>query len=169
MVDYGMPSNATEYNRQYYYKRRAKIIEFMGGVCNLCGSTHELEFDHINRDEKAFDIRDNLTLNSILDELQKCQLLCSDCHRLKTANENRGFTHGTLYAWMKKKCECQTCSEVKRKWHDERNTKRRAGKPRQSGPVPCGTYRAYKRGCKCGLCRKANADYNRELKKSKPV
>ena len=29
---------------------------------------------------------------------------------------------------------------------------------------PCGTYAAYKRGCKCDACRAANCDYQRALK-----
>lgn len=29
---------------------------------------------------------------------------------------------------------------------------------------PCGTWQAYKRGCRCGACRAANAEYQRSLK-----
>ena len=44
---------------------------------------------------------------------------------------------------------------------------------RQAGPIyeralveaelrhPCGTWQAYKRGCRCDSCRAANRDYNR--------
>ena len=35
------------------------------------------------------------------------------------------YQHGTVYAWMKKKCRCEVCYPVWRKWHDERNAKRR--------------------------------------------
>lgn len=120
------------YHREYYLKRRQKIIDFLGGACAECGATESLEFDHVVREQKAFDIKDNLTLGSVLDEVSKCQLLCKPCHARKTALELQGFTHGTLYGWMKKKCVCPSCLTEKWLWHDARNEGRR--KPDGRGP-----------------------------------
>lgn len=39
----------------------------------------------------------------------------------------KGFTHGTVYGWMKKKCQCGLCQKHKASWSDTRNAKRRAG------------------------------------------
>lgn len=68
-----------------------------------------------------------MTLSNPLvrEELDKCQLLCRDCHQLKTGKENSGYTHGTIYAWMKVKCKCDTCTQAKKAWNEDRNAKRR--------------------------------------------
>ena len=39
--------------------------------------------------------------------------------------KEKGFRHGSLYGWMKKKCQCEICLTAKRDWHDKRNAARR--------------------------------------------
>lgn len=66
-----------------------------------------------------------------------------------------GWQHGTIYAWMKKRCECSECSAAKRAWLDERNTTRRSGSARghyQKNPDH-GTTARYYRGCRCAFCK----------------
>src|SRR5690606_35990877 len=124
-----------EYHRNYYQRRRRQpMLDYLGGKCVVCGTTEGLHFDHIDPAKKAFDIKGNLTLSNpeVRAELDKCQLLCKTHHEEKTARENSGFTHGTIYAWMRKKCECPDCAKAKRVWYDERNAKRR--KPGGYGP-----------------------------------
>lgn len=72
-------------------KRRKKIrdmaIEFKGGKCNICGydkCNAALEFHHIDNRKKDF----GLSMNGITrswektkKELEKCILVCSNCHR----------------------------------------------------------------------------------------
>lgn len=120
------------YHRAYYRTRRQKIVDFLGGQCAKCGATEGLEVDHVERTQKAFNISCRLTLEAILDELAKCQLLCTIHHREKTGQEQEGFTHGTLYAWSKKKCSCEDCMIAKWEWHDARNARRRS--PEGRGP-----------------------------------
>lgn len=106
-------------------------------------------------------------------EVQKCQLLCTSCHSEKTKAdllEMRGpFTHGTIYGWMKMKCKCDTSSAAKRVHNDARNEKRRkstdSAKGPYSQPADHGTKRRYSRGCKCDLCRAANAKSELEARK----
>lgn len=118
--------NMREYHREYYYKRRQKLLDYLGARCAECGATEQLHFDHIDRTTKNFDIRDNLTLNDeVKAELDKCQLLCKEHHFSKTSKEQSGFTHGTMYGWMKKKCTCNSCIDAKQIWYAERNVKRR--------------------------------------------
>jgi hypothetical protein len=127
-----MPKMSKEYHREYYHlKRRKPMLDYLGGKCVVCGTVENLEFDHIDPSLKSFSINVKMTLNNpeVKAELDKCQLLCKDHHRDKTAAENSGFTHGTMYAWMKAKCTCDTCTQAKWKWHDERNAKRRKGAP----------------------------------------
>ena len=94
----------------------------------ICGSNQDLEIDHKDKSEKSFNIGLRLSVKNNKKELDKCQILCSICHNQKTSKENKGFTHGTIYAWMNKKCNCAECYKVKRKWYRIRNIKRRIGK-----------------------------------------
>ena len=76
-----------EYTRQNYYKRRNQLIEQMGGKCVRCGTTENLEFDHIDKHTKTAGVSTLLassSLQSAIDESQKCQLLCKSCHIKKT-------------------------------------------------------------------------------------
>lgn len=86
-------------NRDKKYKatkdryKRAKImaVEYLGGCCSVCGykkCIEALEFHHISpalkersRGQAAVDRR--LSFNSNKKELDKCVLLCSNCHREK--------------------------------------------------------------------------------------
>lgn len=62
-------------------------IEYKGNKCSICGydkCLDALEFHHINIAEKEFNISDrNIKLNwpSIKEELDKCILVCCNCHR----------------------------------------------------------------------------------------
>ena len=164
----------TAYHRKYYKdKRRAEFIEALGGKCVKCGATERLEIDHIDRELKELNISKNLTLSNteVLSELAKCQLLCYSCHKKKTVKEATGFTHGTMYGWMKSKCDCELCVEQKRKFHTERNKARRVGK--EKGPYskdpPHGTTARYCRKCRCDLCRKANAERAARTRREKAM
>lgn len=162
-----------EYHRNYWKKRRKAIIDYLGGKCIKCASIENLQVDHIDPTKKLFNISYRCSLNQIKDELKKCQLLCKNCHKIKTIKERPGFTHGTAYGWMRKKCSCSICFGAKRKWNDDRNFKRICitgiGRGPYGLPVEHGTIRKYHRGCKCSLCKKANADNVRMLKNKKPL
>ena len=69
-------------------RTKSRMVESMGGECQICGynrCSDSLEFHHINPDEKELKfsgIRANpKKWNSICDELKKCILLCSNCHK----------------------------------------------------------------------------------------
>ena len=86
---------------------------------------------------------------------------------LPTKGIERGWTHGTQYGWMKKKCNCVECEQAKRIWHEERNSKRRGTSPSKGSygrETSHGDRLHYKRGCRCDLCKRANTEYNRELR-----
>jgi len=67
-------------------KKREHLIEMLGGKCSGCGITENLQFDHIDRKNKSFTIGKCLgnSLEKLIDEAQKCQLLCKSCHQVKT-------------------------------------------------------------------------------------
>ena len=81
--------------RQYLiaavHKRRKKIrrmaIEYKGGQCETCGYNRcidALEFHHLNSSGKDFSISEKGYTRSwtkVKEELDKCMLLCANCHR----------------------------------------------------------------------------------------
>lgn len=89
----------TDYNRQYLRKYRAagyknkrklELCLSKGGCCAECGflatpdTIAAFDFHHINDSEKEYTVSDMLMLrkDKILKELDKCILLCSNCHRI---------------------------------------------------------------------------------------
>ena len=67
------------------------------GKCTNCGWYDEelleaLEFDHIDKNTKSFNISEmvsrNMNIDLINEEISKCQLLCIHCHKLKTIKDN---------------------------------------------------------------------------------
>lgn len=76
----------TETQRIRRQERRKFLIEHLGGKCVGCGVTENLQFDHIDRTQKLFSIGKKLdySLEKLLPELEKCQLLCYECHELKS-------------------------------------------------------------------------------------
>ena len=104
--------------RDRYYKKKNDLIQELGGVCVKCGSTEKLQFDHIDPATKSFTIGQklvNTSLSRLREELAKCQLLCSECHRKKTLSDNGWDTeraHGTLSKYTKEKCRCIECRNM---------------------------------------------------------
>ena len=78
-----------ELAKKYRKEKKAICLEYLGGKCVKCGATERLEFDHIKREGKKYEISIKLTCNfdTIKEELDKCQLLCVDCHKIKTKSE----------------------------------------------------------------------------------
>ena len=78
-----------EHKRERNKERRAHCIEYLGGKCVKCGATERLEFDHIKREGKKYSIARKLSykFDNLKEELDKCQLLCYDCHKIKTKSE----------------------------------------------------------------------------------
>lgn len=101
-----------EYMRKWYRKNKAKHISYVRNrekkiknwlkeykkslQCEECGENHPacLDFHHINPKEKRFAIgriSDYLCMNRLQDEIAKCRVLCSNCHRKKHWNERNGI------------------------------------------------------------------------------
>lgn len=76
-------------------KRKREIIEFIrskktGTPCADCGITYPfyvMDFDHI-RGKKEFNLsraQNKMASHSrIVDEIKKCEVVCSNCHRERT-------------------------------------------------------------------------------------
>jgi 5-methylcytosine-specific restriction endonuclease McrA len=62
---------------------KESAVNHLGGCCLLCGYNkclRALHFHHINPHEKDFDISSKSTWYDIRDEIEKCVLLCANCH-----------------------------------------------------------------------------------------
>lgn len=78
--------------RTVYPERKAKALELLGGSCAQCGETSDLDFDHISPKTKTIEVTDLLdthSWDSILQEMEKCQLLCKNCHKQKTREDRK--------------------------------------------------------------------------------
>lgn len=91
-----MPDKRTYSDRRLYMieavkKRRKKIREiakeYKGGKCVLCGYNRylgALDFHHLDPSQKGFEISTRGLTRSwekIREELDKCVLVCANCHR----------------------------------------------------------------------------------------
>lgn len=102
---------------KHYYRKRAEMIQILGGKCADCGTTANLEFDHKDRSTKAFNISKmyGYSMDTLKDELAKCQLLCKDCHLIKTKEvDGLKSVHGKNSMYVHHKCRCSLCTEAHR-------------------------------------------------------
>lgn len=68
-------------------ERKLKAIEYLGGLCFSCNqSYHPAVFEFHHRDPSLKDKDPSKLLSAkwerVLEELDKCDLLCANCHRL---------------------------------------------------------------------------------------
>jgi hypothetical protein len=87
--------NATEHkkntgrNRNIYVKRNQEfIVKYLSEhPCIDCGETRipVLEFDHVSgeKEENISYMRQH-SMEHLIDEIAKCEIRCSNCHRMKT-------------------------------------------------------------------------------------
>lgn len=70
-----------------------RVYEYLeSNPCTTCGESDPivLEFDHRNGDEKTDNIANlisNSTWSIIKSEIKKCDVLCANCHRRKSAKQ----------------------------------------------------------------------------------
>lgn len=85
--------NKNDYLRQFGTK--IKCINYLGGKCQICGETniHVLCFHHIDPTTKKFNIlgckNRRMSFEHLKPELDKCQLLCINCHKELHYNQNK--------------------------------------------------------------------------------
>lgn len=109
--------------RQYLRSvaRKLELIEYKGGKCEICGYNKNiaaLEFHHIDSSTKCFNIDGRLLANKKMDELieevNKCMLLCSNCHK-EVHHENHDIQTIKQYLnepnFKNKKREIFVCKE----------------------------------------------------------
>lgn len=81
-----------EYFKKYqsaWMKKRRETWLAANGPCRLCGSSERLEVDHIDHSTKVDHRVWSWSDERRKAELAKCQVLCHDCHKRKTAEHSR--------------------------------------------------------------------------------
>ncbi len=74
--------------------RQEQLIEYLADKsCERCGISdlRVLDFDHIDAASKKFGISRGITAcyawEEIVEEIKKCRILCANCHRIRTAEQ----------------------------------------------------------------------------------
>jgi DNA polymerase II large subunit len=75
------------------FRAKAAAVKYLGGKCKKCGwegNQAALQFHHKNSNEKEFNIGNvaNKSWDVILQEMQKCILLCANCHAIHHSTKN---------------------------------------------------------------------------------
>lgn len=94
-------SDKVKKRRQYHHERRVAasmlILECKKYGCDLCGEKRPecLDFHHIDPSTKSYTVSRmvgmKMGLDTIKEEIAKCQVLCSNCHRVITAREQNFY------------------------------------------------------------------------------
>lgn len=89
--------NARENDRNRHAALRRKInLLKMERPCYDCGGVFPpncMDWDHLPQFEKRFEIGPKIAsrgFDAVIDEINKCQLVCSNCHRLRTEARKKG-------------------------------------------------------------------------------
>ena len=109
-----MPYKDPKTNREYQKKWRAQRRQqyFEGKCCAYCGSTENLELDHIDPSTKESHAIWTWSKERREAELAKCQPLCHDCHFQKSLKERtKPETHGHVTEY-RKGCRCTDCRKA---------------------------------------------------------
>ena len=73
-------------HRESFRLKKLQAIEYMGGMCADCKKQYPpyvYQFHHLNPDEKDFNPSSAGSFKSMKPELDKCIMLCANCHMVR--------------------------------------------------------------------------------------
>lgn len=86
-------------NKQYYVDKakraKAEVVVWLNELksqpCTDCGETYPpyvMDFDHLDPDLKLGEVAKFTSYGrkKVMDEIAKCELVCANCHRIRTHN-----------------------------------------------------------------------------------
>lgn len=119
-------SERREYQRDYQRKWMAarRLDFFTGKSCARCGSTKNLELDHIDPATKVSHRIWSWSEVRRQAELAKCQVLCHSCHQHKSTEQlpithgYQAFRHGTPNMY-RQGCKCGFCKLWRKNYYHE--------------------------------------------------
>lgn len=137
------PADQRAYNARYYAEhrdeeiervrlRQAATIELLRGVrrrpCMDCGGVfppYVMDFDHRDPTKKSFSLTSPRALlksrEELIEEIEKCDIVCANCHRIRTY---AAFRDGTLrspyFARHRLPAATPAVARRREKWHCRR-------------------------------------------------
>jgi hypothetical protein len=76
-------------NLRSYLKRRELVRQIKSRACADCGIQYPfyvMDFDHREGETKEYELNrvDRMTTRALLREIEKCDVVCANCHRVRT-------------------------------------------------------------------------------------
>lgn len=121
-MPYKDPAKKRKAQREWIARRRAEWLE--GKSCVDCGSTENLELDHVDPAEKIHHAIWSWSKVRRDAEIAKCVPRCAECHHERHASERRSHGHGGYT----RGCRCEVCKAAKRRGR-ESNARKRLCRP----------------------------------------
>lgn len=107
-MPYKDPEAQREYQRQWKADRRAEF--FADKTCQHCGSLDRLELHHVDPRLKVSHKIWSWSAQRRAAELEKCIILCHDCHLIETEKDFPGSTSPQhRIGSYRKGCRCDSC------------------------------------------------------------
>lgn len=90
-IDY-YKEKAVKHNAEYKGRNLQFVVDYLKQhPCVDCGETDPivLEFDHLRNKRKEVSrlINDCVSIEILVEEIEKCEVRCANCHRRKTAKQ----------------------------------------------------------------------------------
>lgn len=106
-----------EYNKTRRPNMQAKLTEYLGGKCVVCGVQTDVKTGEIHEDGKAIYVLNTVVMrpNMMRKRIRKWELRCKAC----------SSRHGSGLTGMGK-CYCDKCAPLKRAYYKQRSRKHRA-------------------------------------------
>lgn len=83
-----------DYFRNFHKRRKQELVDRLGGKCIDCGWSGPLpafDFHHKDSTQKDFNLSKTYKkMEEVIAEIDKCVLLCSNCHRVRHWGEKVG-------------------------------------------------------------------------------
>lgn len=110
-----MPTRHTEYVKRSRYRYKRRCVEYLGDECADChGKYHDAVYDfhHLDPSKKDFNVASGSTRNwdASKKELDKCVLLCANCHRIRHTDGERDLEYKMSMA--RQSFNCKVCGKT---------------------------------------------------------
>ena len=88
------PQRAKQSATTAYLKARALLDKLKSVPCADCGQCYPscvMDFDHRDPTAKRFNVSEAVRARAVLEEAAKCDVVCANCHRLRTHTKEMDF------------------------------------------------------------------------------
>ena len=110
-----MPYKDKQKKRDYQLRwwTARKALFFDGKVCVDCGTTKNLELDHVFPELKVSHRIWSWSWKRLFEEASKCVPRCRRCHKKRSSEQRRRpIVHGTDDGYRHHGCRCAACTEI---------------------------------------------------------